>query len=154
MDRLELAIISEMAVHHGQPLPGMRGMHRGFPLEVRGPWLEARSGSPEPRGQTLSLLDHRAFQKPPKFTWTRHPSVVEGSGMVRSRSAAAARLWLTRLRAGGLAALASSSMRRRTSRAFARPPLSRALPLASPSKAYGSCCSSLSLPCNSQSCSK
>jgi hypothetical protein len=31
------------------------------------PWLEAQSGSPELRGRTLSLLDRRTLQKPPKF---------------------------------------------------------------------------------------
>jgi hypothetical protein len=67
MDRLGLAIVSETVMHHGCPLPGMCKMQRGFPLETRGPWLEARSGSLEPRGRTLSLLDRGAFQKPPKF---------------------------------------------------------------------------------------
>ena len=67
MDRLGLAIISETVVHHGRPLPGMHGMHQGFPLEARGPWMEARSGFLELRGQTLGLLDRSAFQKPLKF---------------------------------------------------------------------------------------
>jgi hypothetical protein len=61
MDHLGLAIVSEMVAHHGRPLPGMRGMHQGFPLEARGSWLEARSRSPELRGRALGLLDRRAF---------------------------------------------------------------------------------------------
>jgi hypothetical protein len=61
MDRMWLAIVSETVMHRGCPLHGMRRMHRGFLLEARGPWLEARSGSLEPRGQTLGLLDRSAF---------------------------------------------------------------------------------------------
>jgi hypothetical protein len=78
--------------------------------------------------------------------------------MVWSRSAAAARLWLALLREGGSAASVSSSMRHRTLRAFACAPPSKALPVASHSKSYHSCCkrccSSLSLSCNSRSCSR
>jgi hypothetical protein len=68
MDCLGLAIVSEMVVHHGRPLPGMCGMHRGFPLEARGSRLKARSGSSEPRGRTLGLLDRNTSHKPTKFT--------------------------------------------------------------------------------------
>jgi hypothetical protein len=61
----------------------------------------------QPEGHVLlhnSLLDLHGT------SWMQRPSVVEGSNMVWSRSAAATRLWLTRLRAGGLVASASSSM--------------------------------------------
>jgi hypothetical protein len=82
MDFLGLSIVPETVVHGGCPLLGMRGMHRGLPLEARGPWLEARRGPPEPRGQTLGLLDHRAFQKPRSSLWMLCLSVMEGSGMM------------------------------------------------------------------------
>jgi hypothetical protein len=100
MDCLGLAIVLETVVHHERPLPGMRGMHRGFPLEARGSRLKARSGSPEPRGRTLGLLDHSASHKSSPWMW--RPSVMEGSSIVRSKSAAAARLWLAWLRTRGL----------------------------------------------------
>jgi hypothetical protein len=47
--------------------------------------------------------------------WIRRPSVVDGSGIARSRIAAAARFWPTPLEAGGSLALASSVIRRWTS---------------------------------------
>jgi hypothetical protein len=47
--------------------------------------------------------------------WIRRPSVVDGSGMVRSSIAAAARSWPDPLTAGGSVALALSTMRRWTS---------------------------------------
>jgi hypothetical protein len=49
--------------------------------------------------------------------WIRHPSVVDGSGIARSSIAAAARFWPTPLEAEGSLALASSTIRRWTSRA-------------------------------------
>jgi hypothetical protein len=49
--------------------------------------------------------------------WIRRPSVVDGSGIARSSIAAAARFWPTPLEAGGSLALASSTIRRWTSRA-------------------------------------
>jgi hypothetical protein len=66
-------------MHHGRPLPSMCRMHRGFPLEARRPRLKARSGSPEPRGQTLGLLDHDTFQKPLKFAVDAAP--LGGGGL-------------------------------------------------------------------------
>jgi hypothetical protein len=68
VDCLGLAVILETVVHRGSLLPGIRGMHRGFSLEDRGPRLMARGEFSEPRGQSLGLLDRSAFQKPPKFT--------------------------------------------------------------------------------------
>jgi hypothetical protein len=50
--------------------------------------------------------------------WIRRPSVVDGSGIVRSNTAAAARFWPAPLKAGGGIALASSIMQRWTSRAL------------------------------------
>jgi hypothetical protein len=44
MDRLGLAIVLETVAHRGRPLPGMRGMHRGFPLEARGPGWRLKVG--------------------------------------------------------------------------------------------------------------
>jgi hypothetical protein len=44
--------------------------------------------------------------------WIRRPSVVDGSGIARSSTAAAARFWPTSLEAGGNLALASSTIRR------------------------------------------
>jgi hypothetical protein len=49
--------------------------------------------------------------------WIRRPSVVDGSGIVRSSIAAATRFWPAPLKAGGSPALASSMIRRWTSRA-------------------------------------
>jgi hypothetical protein len=49
--------------------------------------------------------------------WIRRPSVVDGSDIARSSIAAAARFWLTPLEGRGSLALASSTIRRWTSRA-------------------------------------
>jgi hypothetical protein len=66
------------------------------------------------------LLAHRTAASSRRFLsspWIRRPSVVDGSGIARSSIAAAARFWPTPLEAGGSLALASSMIRRWTSRA-------------------------------------
>jgi hypothetical protein len=49
--------------------------------------------------------------------WIHRPSVVDGSGIARSSIAVVAKFWPTPLEAGGSLALASSTIRRWTSRA-------------------------------------
>jgi hypothetical protein len=65
----------------------------------------------------LSARRTAAFSRRPLSSpWIRHPPVVDGSDIARSSIAAAARFWLTPLKAGG-PALASSAIRSWTSRA-------------------------------------
>jgi hypothetical protein len=75
-------------------------------------------GAPSPSGGgALGSSDCGIFQEILEFAWIRRPSVVDGSGIVRSSIAAAARFWSAPLKAGGSPALASSTIRRWTSRA-------------------------------------
>jgi hypothetical protein len=66
------------------------------------------------------LLDSRTTASSRRFLsspWIHRPSVVDGSDIARSSIAAAARFWPTPLEAEGSLALASSAIRRWTSRA-------------------------------------
>jgi hypothetical protein len=75
-------------------------------------------GHPCLREAELSARRTAAFSmRPLSSPWIRRPSVVDGSAIARSSIAAAARFWLTPLKVGGNPALASSSIRRWTSRA-------------------------------------
>jgi hypothetical protein len=74
-------------------------------------------GAPSPSGGgALGLSDSGVFQEALELPWMRRPSVVDGSSIVRSSIAAAARFWPAPLKAGGSPALASSTIRRWTSR--------------------------------------
>jgi hypothetical protein len=75
-------------------------------------------GSPRLREAELSARrtvasSRRSLSSP----WIRRPSVVDGSGIVRSSIVAGARFWPAPLKAGGSPVLTSSTMRRWTSRA-------------------------------------
>jgi hypothetical protein len=73
-------------------------------------------GSPRLREAELSACQTVApSRRPLSLPWIRRPSVVDGFGIVRRNIAAAARLWLALLKAGGGIALASSTMLRWTS---------------------------------------
>jgi hypothetical protein len=75
-------------------------------------------GAPLPSGAELSARRTAAFSRRPlSLPWIHRPSVVDGSGIARSSIAAAARFWPTPLKAGGSPTLASSTIRRWTSRA-------------------------------------
>jgi hypothetical protein len=66
-------------------------------------------GSPHLREAELSACRIAASSRRPLSSpWIRRPSVVDGSGIVRSSIAAAARFWPASLKAGGSPALASS----------------------------------------------
>jgi hypothetical protein len=80
----------------------------------------ARCSEGSPRLREAELSVHRtaaSSRRPLSSPWIRRPSVVDGFGIVRSNIAAAARLWLVLLKAGDSPALASSMIRRWTSRA-------------------------------------
>jgi hypothetical protein len=72
----------------------------------------ARQREAELSARRTVVPSRRSLSSP----WIRRPSVVDGSGMVRSSIAAAARSWSDPLTAGGSAALALSMMRRWMSR--------------------------------------
>jgi hypothetical protein len=103
-------------------------------IRVRSVWTEAfrmcwegaaRCSEGSPRLQEAELSACRtaaSSRRPLSSPWIRRPSVVDGSGIVRSNIAAAARLWPAPLKAGGGIALASSAMRRWTSWARRRAP--------------------------------
>jgi hypothetical protein len=75
-------------------------------------------GSPCLREAELSACRTTASSRRPLSSpWIRRPSVVDGSGIVRSNIATAARLSPAPLKAGGGITLASSTTRRWTSRA-------------------------------------
>jgi hypothetical protein len=75
-------------------------------------------GAPLPLGgRAFGLLDRVILQEILEFSLDTPPSVVDGSGIAQSSIAAAARFWLNPLEAGGSLALASSTIRRWTSRA-------------------------------------
>jgi hypothetical protein len=80
----------------------------------------ARCSEGHPCLREAELLARRTATSSKRFLsspWIRRPSVVEGSGIIRSSIAAAARFWPTPLEAEGSFALASSTIRRWTSRA-------------------------------------
>jgi hypothetical protein len=77
-------------------------MLRGAPLPSGG-----RAFGPSDRGILQEILE---------FAMDTPPSVVDGSGFAQSSIAAAARFWPTTLDAGDSLALASSTIRRWTSR--------------------------------------
>jgi hypothetical protein len=68
-------------------------------------------------GRAFGPSDHDILQEILEFSLDTPPSVVDGSGIAQSSIAAAARFWPTPLEAGGSLALASSTIRRWTSRA-------------------------------------
>jgi hypothetical protein len=100
-----------------RPVPRAPGVDRGLPHES-GSRCAMLWGHPCLREAELSARrtasSSRRFLSSP---WIRRPSVVDGSGIARSSIAAAARFWPTPLEAGGSLALASSAIRRWTSRA-------------------------------------
>jgi hypothetical protein len=98
-------------------VPRAPGVDRGFPHES-GSRCTMLRGHPCLREAELSArrtaTSSRRFLSSPLV---RRPSVVDGSGIARSSIAVAARFWPTPLAAGGSLALASSAIRRWTSRA-------------------------------------
>jgi hypothetical protein len=75
-------------------------------------------GAPSPSGgRAFGLSDCGIFQEILEFALDTSPLGGDGSDIVRSSIAAAARFWLAPLKAGGSPALASSMIRRWTSRA-------------------------------------
>jgi hypothetical protein len=80
----------------------------------------ARCSEGHPRLREAELSARRTAvysRRPLSSPWIRCPSVVDGSGIVQSSIAAAARFWSAPLKAGGSPALASSMIRHWTSRA-------------------------------------
>jgi hypothetical protein len=98
-------------------VPRAPGVDRGLPHESGSRCVMLR-GHPCLREAELSVrrtaASSRRFLSSP---WIRRPSVVDGSVIARSSIAAAARFWPTLLEVGGSLALASSTIRRWTSRA-------------------------------------
>ena len=78
-------------------------MLRGAPLPSGG-----RAFDPSDRGILQEILE---------FSLDTPPSVVDGFGIAQSSIAVVARFWPTPLKVGGSPALASSTIRRWTSRA-------------------------------------
>jgi hypothetical protein len=68
-------------------------------------------------GRALGSSDSGVFQEVLEFALDTSSSMVDGSDIVQSNIAAAARFWPAPLKAGGSPALASSMIRRWTSRA-------------------------------------
>jgi hypothetical protein len=98
-------------------VPRAPGVDRGLPHES-GSRCTMLWGHPCLR--EAELLARRTAAPSRRFLsspWIRRPSVVDGSGIARCSIAAAARFWPTPLEAGGSLALASSTIRRWTSRA-------------------------------------
>jgi hypothetical protein len=98
-------------------VPRAPGVDRGLPHES-GSRCAMLRGAPCLREAELSA--RRTAASSTRFLsspWIRRPSVVDGSGIARSSIAVAARFWPTPLEAGGSLALASSTIRRWTSRA-------------------------------------
>jgi hypothetical protein len=98
-------------------VPRVPGVDRGLPHES-GSCCAMLQGHPCLREAELSARrtaasSRRSLSSP----WIHRPSVVDGSGIAQSGIAAAARFWPTPLEAGGSIALASSTIRRWTSRA-------------------------------------
>jgi hypothetical protein len=98
-------------------VPRALGMDRGLPHALGGRRVMLRGVSSlreaELSARRTAAPSRRSLSSP----WIRHPSMVDGSGMVRSSIAAAARSWQDPLTARGSAALALSTIRRWTSRA-------------------------------------
>jgi hypothetical protein len=76
-----------------------------------------RGASSPSGGRALGSSDGGIFQEVLEFALDTSPLVVDGSGIVRTNIAAAARFWLAPLKAGGSPVLASSMIQRWTSRA-------------------------------------
>jgi hypothetical protein len=100
-----------------RPIPCALGADRGLSHALGGR-CQCSKGHPCLREAEFSARrtvasSRRSLSSP----WIRRPSVVDGSGIVRSSIAAAARFWSASLKAGGNPALASSAIRRWTSRA-------------------------------------
>jgi hypothetical protein len=110
-------LVAEATRSCRRPVPRAPGVDRGLPHES-GSRCAMLRGHPCLREAELSArrtaASSRRFLSSP---WIRCPSVVDGSGIARSSIAAAARFWPTPLEAGGSLALASSTIRRWTSRA-------------------------------------
>jgi hypothetical protein len=80
----------------------------------------ARCSEGHPRLREVELSARRtaaSSRRSLSSPWIRRPSVVDGSGIVRSSIAAVASFWPTPLKAEGSPALASSMILRWTSRA-------------------------------------
>jgi hypothetical protein len=90
------------------PVSCVVGMDQGFPHVSGGRDVVLRGASPPSGGGALGLLDCGIFQEALEFALDTPPSVVDGSGIVRSNIAAAARFWPAPLNVGGGPALASS----------------------------------------------
>ena len=98
-------------------VPRAPGVDRGLPHES-GSHCAMLRGHPCLREAELSARWTAASSRRPlSLPWIRRPLVVDGSGIVRSSITAAARFWPASLKAGGSPALASSMIRRWTSRA-------------------------------------
>jgi hypothetical protein len=98
-------------------VPCAPGVDRGLSHES-GSRCAMLRGAPLPLGgRAFGLLDRVILQEILEFSLDTPPSVVDGSGIAQSSIAAAARFWLNPLEAGGSLALASSTIRRWTSRA-------------------------------------
>jgi hypothetical protein len=80
----------------------------------------ARCSEGHPHLQEAELSARRtaaSSKRSLSLPWIRRPSVVDGSGIVRSSITAVARFWPAPLKAGGSPALASSTIRCWTSQA-------------------------------------
>jgi hypothetical protein len=112
-----VVLVAEAIRGYRRPVPRAPGADRGLPHES-GSRCAMLRGHPCLREAELSArqtaASSRRFLSSP---WIRRPSVVDGSVIARSSIAAAARFWPTPLEAGGSIALASSRIRRWTSRA-------------------------------------
>jgi hypothetical protein len=112
-----VVLVAEATRGHRRCVPRALGVDRGFPHEL-GSRCAMLRGHPCLREAELSACQtaapSRRFLSSP---WICRPSVVDGFGIARSSIAAAARFWPTPLEAGGSLTLASSAIRRWTSRA-------------------------------------
>jgi hypothetical protein len=112
-----VVLVSEAIRGCRRRVPRAPGVDQGLPHES-GSRCAMLRGRPFLREVELSArrttASSRRFLSSP---WIRRPSVVDGSGIARSSIAAAARFWPSPLEAGGSLALASSTIRRWTSRA-------------------------------------
>ena len=110
-----VVLVAEAIPGDGCLVPCALGMDRGLSHVPRGRRMMLRGVSSPPGGGALGSSNCGAFRRSLNSPWICRPSVVDGSGMVRSSIAAAARSWPDPLTAGGSAALALSTMRRWTS---------------------------------------
>jgi hypothetical protein len=111
-----VVLVAEATRSCRRRVPRAPGVDRGLPHES-GSCCAMLQGYPCHREAELSArrtaASSRRFLSSP---WIHRPSVVDGSGIAWSSIAAAARFWPTPLEAGGSLALASSSIRRWSSR--------------------------------------